>query len=59
MLSSKFTVHSVVFLFLTLFTVVVPWVFQNPLLVFTAVFLVVTNFVPYIWPRYTVNGMKV
>ena len=59
MLSSKFTVHSVVFLFLTLFTVVVAWVFRNPLLVYTAVFLVVTNFVLYIWAQYSVNGMKV
>ncbi len=59
MLSSKFTVHSVVFLFLTLFTVVVASVFRNPLLVYTAVFLVVTNLVLYTWAQYSVNGMKI
>lgn len=48
-----------VFLFLTLFTVVVAVLFRNPLLVYTAVFLVVTNLVLYIWAQYSVNGMRV
>lgn len=48
-----------VFLFLTLFTVVVASLFRNPLLVYTAVFLVVTNLVLYTWAQYSVNGMRI
>jgi uncharacterized protein (DUF58 family) len=56
---SKFTINSVVFLLLTGFTVTVALIFKNPLLVYTAVFLVTTNIFLYIWAQYSVRGINV
>ena len=56
---SKLTILSGVFLFLTLFTVVVAVIFRNPLLVYTAVFLVVSNIVLYAWAQVSVRGLEV
>ncbi|MBN2082897.1 DUF58 domain-containing protein [bacterium] len=56
---SKFTANSVVLLGLTAFTVTVAAIFENPLLVYTAVFLVVTNVLLFIWAQLSVSGMKV
>jgi len=56
---SKLTINSVVFLLLTAFTVAVAIYFRNPLLVYTAVFMVVTNAVLFIWAQYSVRGMSV
>ena len=56
---SKFTINSVVFIALTVFTVIVAAVFKNPLLVYTAVFLVVTNIVLFVWAQVSVAGMAV
>jgi uncharacterized protein (DUF58 family) len=56
---AKFTLNSVVFLTLTIFAVVVAWVFKNPLLVYTAVFFVVTNVALFIWAQQSVAGIRV
>lgn len=56
---SKFTIHSVVFLGLTAFAVSVAVVFRNPLLVYTAVFMVTTNLLLYLWAQQAVRGMRV
>jgi len=56
---SKFTTNSVVLLALTAFTVTVAAIFENPLLVYTAVFLVVTNIALFTWAQLSVAGMKV
>lgn len=56
---SKFTVLSAVFLALTGFTVAVALVFRNPLLVYTAVFLVVTNVTLFVWAQLSVGGMSI
>lgn len=55
---SKFTAISVVFLALTAFSAGVALVFRNPLLVYTAVFLVVTNVVLFIWAQLSVSGLQ-
>jgi uncharacterized protein (DUF58 family) len=56
---SKLTGLSAVFLFLTAFTVTVAAIFRNPLLVYTAVFLVTSNIVLYIWAQSSVRGLSV
>jgi uncharacterized protein (DUF58 family) len=56
---SKFTVNSVVLLVLTAFTVGVASIFKNPLLVYTAVFLVVTNVALFTWAQLSVAGLRV
>jgi uncharacterized protein (DUF58 family) len=56
---SKFTINSLVFIALTVFTVIVAAIFKNPLLVYTAVFLVVTNGVLFVWAQLSVAGMEV
>jgi uncharacterized protein (DUF58 family) len=56
---SKLTVNSVVFLFLTAFTVAVAVVFRNPLLVYTAIFLATSNVVLYVWAQASVRGMRI
>ena len=56
---SKFTINSLVFIALTVFTVIVAAIFKNPLLVYTAVFLVVTNAVLFVWAQLSVAGMEV
>ena len=48
-----------VLLGLTAFTVTVAVIFENPLLVYTAVFLVVTNIALFTWAQLSVSGMKV
>lgn len=55
---SKFTVNSAVLLALTAFTVTVAAIFENPLLVYTAVFLVVTNIALFAWAQLSVSGLK-
>ena len=47
------------FLFLTAFTVTVAAIFRNPLLVYTAVFLVTSNIVLYVWAQSSVRGLSV
>lgn len=44
---------------LTAFSVAVATIFQNPLLVYTAVFLVVTNLILFIWAQLSVAGISV
>jgi len=56
---SKFTVNSVVLISLTVFSVVVAAIFNNPLLVYTAVFLVVTNIALFIWAQLSVTGIEI
>jgi uncharacterized protein (DUF58 family) len=56
---SKLTGLSAVFLFLTAFTVTVAAIFRNPLLVYTAVFLVTSNIVLYIWAQNSVRGLAI
>ncbi len=47
------------FLFLTAFTVTVAAIFRNPLLVYTAVFLVTSNIVLYVWAQHSVRGLRI
>lgn len=56
---SKFTVNSVVLLALTVFSVAVAAIYRNPLVVYTAVFLVVTNLALFTWAQLSVAGLKV
>jgi uncharacterized protein (DUF58 family) len=56
---SKFTINSTVFLGLTLFTVSAALYFRNPLLVYTAIFLVTVNVFLYIWAQYSVHGLEI
>ena len=56
---SKFTINSVVFLGLTGFTVAVAFVFRNPLLVYTAICLLVANIALYLWAQYSVRGVAI
>src|SRR5688572_22687737 len=58
-MNARLTVSSSVFLFLTLFTVSVAWYFSNPLLVYTAVFMVVSNITLFIWAHAAVRSLEV
>ena len=56
---TKLTTHAVVFLALTGFTVTAAIVFQNPPLVYTAVFMATSNVVLYSWAQLSVRGLRV
>lgn len=56
---SKLTANSGVFLGLTAFSVAAAIYFRNPLLVYTAIFLVTANFVLYAWAQYSVLGLTI
>jgi len=56
---SKFTVNSAVFLGLTAFTVGAALYFRNPLLVYTAIFMVTANLFLYVWAQYSVWGLEI
>jgi uncharacterized protein (DUF58 family) len=56
---SKFTLSSVVFLILTVFTVGVATVFSHPLLVYTAVFMVTSNIALFIWAHTAVRTLDI
>jgi uncharacterized protein (DUF58 family) len=56
---SKFTANSAVFLGLTAFTVGAALYFRNPLLVYTAIFLVTANIFLYVWAQYSVHGLAI
>jgi uncharacterized protein (DUF58 family) len=58
-MGSKFTWMSVVFLVLTVFTVSVAWVFNHPLLVYTAVFMVTSNIALFIWAHSAVKTLEI
>lgn len=55
----KLTANSAVLLALTAFTAAVAVYYNNPLLVYTAVFLIVANIVLFIWANNSVRGLKV
>ncbi len=56
---SKFTINSVVLLALTVFSVAVAAIYRNPLVVYTAVFLVVTNIALFTWAQLSVAGLTI
>jgi uncharacterized protein (DUF58 family) len=56
---SKLTANSGVFLGLTAFSVAAAVYFRNPLLVYTAIFLVTANIVLYAWAQYSVHGLTI
>jgi uncharacterized protein (DUF58 family) len=58
-MTSKLTLNAVVFLILTVFTVSVAIYFNNPLLVFTAIFLVTTNVVLFVWAHSAVRHLAI
>lgn len=58
-MTSKLTANSLVFLFLTAFTVGVAFIFRHPLLIYTAVFLVTTHIVLFIWSQRSIGGLHV
>jgi uncharacterized protein (DUF58 family) len=58
-MTSKLTANSIVFLLLTVFTVAVALIFRHPLLIYTAVFLVTTNVVLFVWAQASVRGLEV
>jgi uncharacterized protein (DUF58 family) len=58
-MGSKFTLSSVVFLILTVFTVGVATVFSHPLLVYTAVFMVTSNIALFIWAHSAVRTLQI
>lgn len=58
-MGSKFTLSSVVFLILTVFTVGVATVFSHPLLVYTAVFMVTSNVALFIWAHTAVRTLEI
>ncbi|MDQ3023477.1 MAG: DUF58 domain-containing protein [bacterium] len=58
-MGSKFTAMSVVFLILTVFTVSVASVFNHPLLVYTAVFMVTSNVALFVWAHTAVRTLEI
>ncbi|MCC7479591.1 DUF58 domain-containing protein [bacterium] len=58
-MTSRLTINAWVFIFLTVFTIIVAGIFHTPLLVYTAVFLVSTNLVLFVWSFHAVRGLKV
>src|SRR5688500_6298385 len=58
-MSSKLTLNAVVFLVLTGFTVSVAIYFTMPLLVYTAIFLVTTNIVLFVWAHTAVRHFSI
>ncbi len=58
-MTSRLTINAWVFIFLTVFTIIVASVFHTPLLVYTAVFLVSANLVLFVWSFHAIRGLKV
>jgi uncharacterized protein (DUF58 family) len=55
----KFTSHAIALLLLTAFTIAVAAYYNNPLLVYTAVFLFTTNVVLFTWAHASVRGLRI
>ena len=58
-MGSRFTLISVVFIILTVFTVSVATLFSHPLLVYTAVFMVTSNIALFIWAHTAVKTLEI